>query len=169
MATETERRFLVTNDSWKKDIFRAKHIRQGYLSDDAERVVRIRLADNIRSHGTRAVITIKGKKSRGSGLEFEYEIPYDDAVQMLSLCKQPIIDKVRYLVDQIISEEGRFQRWEIDEFNGSNAGLVIAELELREINDHVVLPDWIGEEITDDVKYANSNLARYPISQWDKQ
>lgn len=168
MATETERRFLVIKNGWRSDIFRSKRIQQGYLSDDCERVVRVRLSENLKSHGQKSVITIKGRKEHGSGLEFEYEIPYQDALQMIALCKRPIIDKVRYIVDQYI-DETRFQRWEIDEFYGDNEGLIIAELELREINDEVILPDWVGEEITGDIKYANSNLARHPISQWEKE
>lgn len=173
MAIETEKRFLLGNDTWRKRIVRSTRIVQGYLSDDPERVVRVRIQD------AEATITIKGLKTDGSGLEFEYVVPVSDAEQMLKLCNTKI-EKTRHIVDAVtgiwLSElpdnDGNCNgvtttEWEVDEFHGDNEGLVIAEFE-HELGDSVHLPmNWDGTDITDNTIYANSNLAKLPYKKWD--
>jgi adenylate cyclase len=154
MAKEIERKFLVKGDSWRRD--RAgKPYRQGYLSTEKERTVRIRTA------GDQAFITIKGVSSGASRSEYEYEIPVRDANEMLDhLCKKPLIEKTRYRIphDNLV--------WEVDEFAGENRGLVLAEVELKDENQEVSLPSWIGREVTDDRRYFNVNLVEEPFSKW---
>ncbi len=168
MATETERRFLVKNKNFiNESQFQKYRITQGYLSDDPERIVRVRLQTG------KATITIKGLKNEGSGLEFEYYIPLTDAYLLIPLCKS-VIDKTRYYVNiDNVSPTWHsgvirsIDKWEIDVFHGDNDGLIIAELEFATEDTTIhTIPDWIGEEITDDIRYANSNLAQYPYSTW---
>jgi adenylate cyclase len=175
MAIETERRFLLANDDWQQEISSYTHIRQGYLSNDRERTVRIRTVyDPQDVTNNTAVITIKGSKSNGSGLEFEYDIPIDDAEQVLGLCKSPIVEKTRYIIKlpttikitQYLGISRIFPYWEIDRFYGDNEGLFIAEIELENITDDIVIPTWIGREITNNMQYANSNLSKYPYKDW---
>ncbi len=105
-------------------------------------------------------MTVKGKSVGTKRLEFEYEVPLADAQAMLVLCKKPIIDKVRYEV--AINDNV----WEIDEFDGENSGLVVAEVELESENQKVILPEWIGEEVSHESKYFNSALIKNPFSKW---
>lgn len=146
MAIEIEYKYLVKNDNYKDLATSRTHILQGYLNREPERTVRVRVK------GDKGFLTVKGKNSGASRLEFEYEIPKSDAEEMLSLCHEPILDKTRYLVPF----EGHI--WEVDEFHGMREGLVTAEIELRSESEHYALPDFIGENVTGDPKYYNSNL-----------
>ena len=152
MATEIERKFLVQGTQWRNDT--GVRFSQGYLNRDKERTVRVRLA------GRKAFLTIKGVTRGPSRTEFEYEIPMEDAEQLLKLCDGPIIEKTRY---RIVHQGAT---WEVDEFLGENAGLVIAEIELTSEDQPFSRPPWLGEEVTHDRRYYNSNLAGHPYSQW---
>ena len=154
MAVEIERKFLLKNQDWKTIADSGVNIKQGYLNSHIERVVRIRL------HGNKGVLTVKGKTNHTSRLEFEYEIPFNEAVEMLALCEKPIIDKIRYEVD--------FENntWEIDVFDGENKGLIVAEVELSDENQKIEIPSWIGEEVSHDSKYYNAALINFPFSKW---
>ena len=165
MAIETERRFLVKDDGWQQEYIFNVFIRQGYLSTDPERIVRVRTQEY------NAYLTVKGMKNNGSGLEYEYPIPYINAVDMLNMCTD-VLEKRRYYVNratQIIStNDVVLEHWEIDVFYGDNDGLIIAELEFNTEDTTILnLPYWIGEEVTDDQRYANSNLAKYPYNSWN--
>ena len=154
MATEIERKYLVKNADWKA-LATGTVYRQGYLSTVKERTVRVR---TIKDKG---YITVKGIAAGATRVEYEYEIPAEDANSMLDdLCERPIIEKKRYVIDY----EGL--TWEVDEFNGENHGLIVAEVELSDENQTILLPDWIGEEVTGDPKYFNSNLVKHPCSKW---
>lgn len=145
MGTEIERKFLVTDPS----IVAAGEgvsISQGYLSRVPERTIRIRRA------GPRGVITIKGVTRGASRSEWEYEIPAAEADAMLAICEPPILEKTRYRIDV------GARTWEVDVFGGSNAGLVLAEIELEAEGAEVELPPWVGLEVTDDPRYYNANL-----------
>ena len=154
---EIERKFLVAGDGWRN---RAEGVmfRQGYIARTNNRTVRIRLA------GSRGILNIK---FRGSGIarsEFEYEIPAEEASALLAgLQQDEIIEKTRYTFEQ----EGSV--WEVDEFHGSNEGLVIAEIELASEDQPFVRPDWLGEEVSHISKYLNSELSRSPYSSWEQR
>ncbi len=148
MAKEIERKFIVVNDSYKAMAISAHHIRQGYLSVDKDATIRIRIKDNS------AYLTIKGISVGAVRDEWEYPIPLADAKRMLNaLSKGSIIEKIRYIVKH------KDRIWEIDEFKGHHAGLVVAEIELKAEDDKFPLPCFIGEEVTGDVSYYNSSLA----------
>ena len=154
MATEIERKFLV-KDSRYRALGNYLYIRQGFLSTEKERVVRVRI------HGKKAFLTIKGIAKGISRAEFEYKIPVTDAKFMLdNLCIQPTIEKYRYNVNI----EGF--TWEIDEFTGENEGLIIAENELKSDDQQFPKPEWIGEEVTGDARYYNANLVKNPFKRW---
>lgn len=154
MALEIERKFLVVNQDWK-DNLTGTRLRQGYLSTDPERTVRVRVA------GEHAWLTIKGGTRGITRAEFEYAIPLEDANALLDeLCLRALIDKTRYLV----THAG--MRWDVDEFHGENAGLVIAEIELSDEQQAFERPGWLGKEVSDDPRYFNSNLARKPYARW---
>jgi CYTH domain-containing protein len=130
-------------------------MRQGYLVADAVRTVRVRI------EGERAVITIKGKSTGASRGEWEYEIPMADATELLDgLCEQPQVEKIRHRI------EHAGHTWEVDEFLGLNAGLVVAEIELDAEDEAFEKPDWIGQEVTGEKRYYNSSLIRMPYAQW---
>ena len=160
MGVEIERKFLVVNDDWKLQTQEA-HItamRQGYLNSNPERVVRVRIEKN---HQTQtAMLTIKGKAVGISRGEWEYEISVEEAQQLLQLCEQPLIEKRRHRLkmDNVV--------WEIDEFFGDNVGLVIAEVELQSEDQYINRPDWLGEDVSLDHRYANANLFKHPYTQW---
>ncbi len=156
MALEIERKFLVLDDSYKHEAFSSSHIQQGYITSERGRTVRIRIRDE------RAYITIKGPSLDGglSRYEFEQEIPFDDAQKLLTLCEPGIIDKTRWLVK---SGEHTF---EVDEFHGDNEGLVMAEVELKDVAETPLIPHFIGKEVTGDRRYYNSQLRRVPYRQW---
>jgi adenylate cyclase len=154
MAKETERKFLVKDDSYKKP-GKGEYLQQGFLSTDKERVVRVRIK------GDKAWLTIKGSSQGATRTEYEYEIPKEDAEYLMEhLCIKPTIEKHRYLV-----EHAGFT-WEVDEFHGENEGLVLAEIELPGEDTPFDLPAWVGEEVTGDARYFNSNLAVRPFSGW---
>ena len=154
MGREIERKFLVRSADWSREATSARPLRQGYLAIDYGNTVRVR------TDGQRAWLTIKG---RGEGItrpEFEYEIPVADAAALLALCRGRLVEKTRHLVPV-----GAFC-WEIDEFTGDNAGLVIAEIELPDEDAPVLQPAWLGEEVTADPRYLNANLAVHPFGSW---
>ena len=154
MAEEIERKFLVNGDTWKK-YATGLYCRQGYLCLENERVVRVRNIDGI------GFLTIKGISKGITRSEYEYKIPVEDANAILDhLCKQPLIEKKRY----ITIYQGT--NWEIDEFMGDNKGLIIAEVELSYENQKIILPEWVGQEVSDDPRYYNANLVRYPYKEW---
>lgn len=154
MAREIERKFLVKNDSWKMGC-QGIACRQGYLVKDAAITVRVRVL------GDHGYLTVKGKTEGIARDEFEYAVPREDAEAMLaSMCGQRIVEKIRYHV-----EIGGF-RWDVDEFLGENAGLVLAEVELDSEDQEPAVPDWIGPEVSGDVRYYNAYLAEHPFSKW---
>lgn len=154
---EIEIRFLVTGDRWPRAA-QPRRIDQGYLSADPDRVVRVRVV------GDAAWLTVKGRAVGGVRAEFEYAIPVEHAIHMLALCGDRRVTKLRHVLPI-----GGFT-WEIDEFTGANAGLVIAEVEVADPAQFDVvrarLPSWVEREITDDARYANSTLAQRPFSTW---
>lgn len=155
MGKEVERKFLVTGEGWRAGA--ARDYRQGYLNLDKERTVRVRIA------GDTGCITVKGITRGASRAEYEYPIPIDDAAAMLNtLCLRPLIEKRRHLL------EHHGMTWEVDEFYGENAGLVVAEIELEAPEQSFDKPPWIGEEVTDDARYYNANLVQTPYSKWTK-
>jgi adenylate cyclase len=154
MSVEIERKFLVRDDRWKV-LGQGVLLRQGYLSSHPDRIVRVRI------EGDAAMLTIKGRSVGATRGEWEYPIPLTDAQAFLdSLCERPIIEKYR----SRIRFEGMV--WEVDEFLGENAGLVVAEIELEREDQPFVKPDWIGEEVTQDARYFNANLLRHPYRAW---
>ena len=154
MAVEIERKFLVRNDDWRQGAVGTNY-RQGYLSIDPERTVRVRIA------GDKGFLTIKGKTEGMSRSEFEYPIPLEEAAQLLdALCLRPMIEKIRYCV----TYAGNL--WEIDEFAGENEGLILAEIELATSDQQVELPPWAGEEVTSDARYYNASLSQIPYRDW---
>ena len=154
MAKEIERKFLV-KDSWQPQSAGIK-IAQGYLSTVPERTVRVRIK------GEKGYLTIKGKNVGVSRAEYEYEIPRQDAEEMLQLAEQPILVKTRYL-----EQQGEFT-WEVDVFAGENQGLVVAEIELPAEDAEFLRPAWLGQEVSGDVRYYNANLIKFPFSLWKK-
>ena len=156
MALEIERKFLVLDDSYKREAFSSSHIRQGYICSERGRTVRIRIRDN------EAFLTIKGPSLDGglSRYEFEQSIPMDDAEKLITLCDEGIIDKTRWLV------KSGDHTFEVDEFHGDNDGLVMAEVELKNVQDTPKMPHFIGKEVTGDRRYYNSQLRRNPYKLW---
>lgn len=152
MATEIERKFLVVGHAWRSA--NGTRICQGYLNRDKNRTVRIRIAGNA------AYLTVKGATQGNTRAEFEYAIPLGDAEQLLALCDGPTIQKIRHHV----MHQGH--HWEVDEFQGDNAGLVVAELELAAEDEVFVRPPWLGQEVSDDSRYFNSQLASHPYCKW---
>lgn len=152
MALEIERKFLVISKEWQT--IAGVTFSQGYLNRDKNRTVRVRIA------GNQGFLTIKGATNGATRAEYEYEIPLTDAESLLEMCERPIIQKIR----RIYEHQGF--KWEIDEFQGENLGLVVAEIELSDENQTFEKPSWIGEEVTYDQRYFNSNLAQNPYSTW---
>ena len=156
MATEIERKFLVNGDHWRS-LGTGEYYKQGYIPTQDQTTVRVRIV------GDRGYLAIKGENEGIVRAEFEYPIPLDDAEIMLTtLCRPPFIEKIRYRIPQgdLI--------WEIDEFSGENQGLIIAEVELQTEHQAIALPDWIGQEVTADPRYYNSNLVNHPYQCWSK-
>jgi adenylate cyclase len=155
MATEIERKYLLRSDAWRHNVRGQVRYQQGYLANTEHCSVRVRVG------GDAAHVNVKGATRGASRLEFEYAVPMEDAQVMLSeLCTGPIIEKTRYLVRHLD------QDWEVDVFEGDNAGLVVAEIELEDEAQAVTLPDWVGEEVTHDIRYYNSQLATMPFNRW---
>ena len=154
MAQEIERKFLV-DPSKLSNLEDGALIRQSNIPTENGSTVRIRIK------GLKAYITIKSKKEGFSRLEFEYEIPMDDAQEMLrKFCPMQPIEKVRYVL-----EYGE-HHWEIDFFNGDNYGLIVAEVELQSEEEAFEMPPWVTKEVTGDKKYSNSNLMKRPFKYW---
>jgi CYTH domain-containing protein len=154
MATEIERKFLVKGNEWRS-LALGRTYRQGYIVSGREQTVRVRVV------GDQGYLTIKGPTVDYSRAEFEYPIPVEDALDMLSsLCQPPLIEKTRYRIEL----SGLI--WEVDEFAGENQGLIIAEVELTDANQAIAFPSWIGAEVSDDPRYYNSNLIKHPFRKW---
>ncbi|MBQ9100908.1 MAG: CYTH domain-containing protein [Paludibacteraceae bacterium] len=153
MNIEIERKFLLKNDNWREGAV-GVHYKQAYLNEKGDNTVRVRI------EGEKAKLTIKGKSSNISRLEFEYDIPMADAEALFTLAKTPIVEKFRYK----IMYAGNC--WEVDEFLGLNRGLVVAEIELESETQSFEKPDWIGMEVSGDKRYTNANLARKPYCEW---
>ena len=154
MGVEIERKFLLRGDGWR-GLGQSTLLRQGYLSSHKDRTVRVRIA------GEEAFLTIKSSNVGARRGEWEYPIPVAEAAELLDgLCEQPLIEKVRHRIQQ-----GKHV-WEVDEFLGVNAGLVVAEIELDTEDEAFDKPDWIGAEVTGDVRYLNSNLIKQPYTTW---
>lgn len=156
MAIEIERKFLVNSNDFKNEAHKKNYIKQGFLNSDKNRVVRVRIKDDV------GFLTIKGKsnKSGTSRFEWEKEISKSEAEDLLNLCEKGTIEKYRYLV------EVEHHMFEVDEFLGKNLGLLIAEVELSSENEHFTKPTWLGDEVTGISKYYNSNLSRNPYQRW---
>ena len=156
MALEIERKFLVKDDSYKAMAYSASRIAQGYICSSRGRTVRVRIRDE------KGYLTIKGPAdSEGLGrYEWEKEIPVQEAQELMRLCEPGMIDKTRYLV-----KSGKHV-FEVDEFYGENEGLTVAEVELESADESYEKPDFIGEEVTGDVKYYNSFLMKNPFTRW---
>ena len=155
---EIERKFLVKSEAFKKEAFKQTRISQGFLNTDKARTVRVRLK------GEQGFITIKGASSESglSRFEWEKEIPKQEAEALLELCEPSIIDKTRYEI-----KLGQ-HIYEVDEFYGDNFGLIVAEIELNTETETYIKPDWLGNEVTGDVKYYNSQLSKNPFKSWIK-
>ena len=155
MAQEIERKFLVKGD-FKQEVFKSTRITQGYLSSVPERTVRVRVK------GEKGFITIKGigNESGASRYEWEKEIPVDEVRELLRICDPGVIDKTRYLV-----KNGPYT-FEVDEFYGDNEGLTVAEIELPDEQAQFERPEWLGEEVTGDVRFYNSMLMKNPYKNW---
>lgn len=154
MGQEIERKFLVVGDRWRAGAT-GRLMRQGYIPTQDARTVRVRVV------GEQGYLTLKGPAVGIVRPEFEYPIPLADAEAILAtLCQPPLIEKYRYRIPigDVV--------WEVDEFLGANQGLVVAEVELTSPDQTVDLPDWIGSEVTHDLRYGNSNLARHPFTAW---
>ncbi|MGZ8929572.1 MAG: CYTH domain-containing protein [Methylosarcina sp.] len=155
MAIEIEHKFLLANNEWRNHIQRSVKYKQGYLSSLATSSIRIRVSDN------HAWLNIKSATIGTQRHEYEYEIPLTDANELLNtLCKKPLIEKTRHFV------ANNNKIWEIDEFEGENSGLIVAEIELAEPEESFIKPTWLGTEVTGDLRYYNNNLAVLPYSKW---
>lgn len=155
MAVEIERKFRVINDAWRDTVRTSTLLRQGYLANTARASIRVRLA------GEAGWLSVKAMTPGRSRAEYEAAIPAADANEMLGrMCEGPLIEKWRHIV--VCAGD----HWEIDEFLGENAGLVIAELELDSEQQAFVMPDWLGAEVTDDQRYYNFRLSQHPYGRW---
>lgn len=157
MAIEIERKFLVADDRWRAAADGGTRYRQGYLTETGVGPASVR----VRIGGGRAFLNIKSHTLGMERREYEYPLPLDEAEEMLEgLCRRPLIEKTRYRVrvgDHL---------WEIDEFFGENAGLVVAEIELSRADEPFDRPPWLGREVTDDPRYYNVCLVDHPYSRW---
>lgn len=151
---EIERKFLVKDNSFLDDFSRSNRIVQGYLSSHPERTVRVRIK------GENGYLTIKGKSEGFSRYEWEKEINIEEAEKLLQLCESGVIDKIRY--DVIVGTH----IFEVDVFYGENEGLVLAEIELQTEDETFEKPNWLGEEVTENIKYYNSYLSKNPFKTW---
>ena len=156
MNIEIERKFLVKNDSFKLNAFQKKYIKQGFLNSDKERTVRIRIIED------EAFLTVKGKSNNAGTVRFEWEkeISVEDAQKLMFLTEEVAIEKHRYYL-----KEGNHV-FEVDEFLGENAGLIIAEIEFTKENERFSKPNWLGKEVTGEIEYYNSSLSKSPFCTW---
>ncbi|WP_411851748.1 CYTH domain-containing protein [Stenotrophomonas sp. LGBM10] len=161
MGIEIERKFLVTGDGWRTAAHAVIPMAQGYINDAAALDSGAQKASvRVRIQGGQAFLNLKSREIGHTRQEFDYPIPVDDARALLALSVGGLIDKRRHLV-----EHGGLV-WEVDEFLGDNAGLVVAEVELEHADQSIAMPAWVGEEVTDDVRYYNLALAAHPFSRW---
>ncbi len=160
MGCEIERKFLVRDDSWKPLVHEKHHLIQGYAAPGgALGTIRFRVIDD-----AHAFLTLKGRLHGIARSEFEYELPVADVREMLHLFScGAVVEKIRHIVPA-----GQYV-WEIDEFLGDNAGLVVAEIELPEIDADFPRPAWLGEEVSMDKRYGNGSLSKMPFCRWDKE
>lgn len=158
VAVEIERKFLVTDSSWRGDADRGRLLRQGYLTSTDNVSVRVRITDD-----ARATLTVKLPKSGVSRYEFEQDIALHEADSLIGLCGEQVISKIRYE----IVHAGHV--WEIDDYKGRNEGLVVSEIELRREGEEFVPPRWLGNEISGVARYQNSALVKHPFQSWPEQ
>ena len=157
MAHEIERKFLVTDESWRAEVRAEKRYRQGYMGASERASIRVRLS------GDQAHLNIKSATLDVFRHEYEYAIPPAEAEEMLDLlCEKPLIEKTRYFIDR------GGHTWEVDVFEGENAGLVVAELELDHADEPFERPPWLGEEVSDDPRYYNVCLVNHPYKDWER-
>ena len=151
MPLEIERKFLLSSNMWKESIQQSTILKQGYLSKEIDKTIRIRI------YGEQGKITIKSKSVHNVRAEYEYDIPLQDALELLDMFCDPkeLVHKIRHIV---VHDN---HMWEIDEFIDHNKGLFLAEIELQHPNEEVILPSWIGQEVSDDPRYSNSYLAQH--------
>lgn len=158
MPTEIERKFLVSGNVWRSDVKQEVSIAQGYLVTEPERAVRVRIP------GTGpATLNIKGPTHGATRAEFEYEIPRSEGNGILEMCRRPIIEKTRHVV------ECNGELWEVDVFEGANEGLCLAEIELDSESQEFDQPDWLGREVTGDSRFFNASLFDHPYAKWQEQ
>ena len=148
MATEIERKFLVADGRWRDAATGSKGLRQGYLARTGATTIRVRITDD-----AAAMITIKSKGTATTRAEYEYSIPVEEARELLDLAQGVPVEKRRHLVP------GDPGTWEVDVFEGAQAGLILAEMELEDEASEIVRPDWLGREVTGDPRYSNVTLA----------
>ena len=153
---EIERKFLVKSDAFKNEARSKTRLIQGFLNTHKERTVRVRIK------GKQGYVTVKGKSTDNglSRFEWETEIPKEDAEALLKLCEPIVIDKIRYEINI------GTHVYEVDEFFGENEGLIVAEVELISENETIIKPDWLGDEVTGQIKYYNSQLSKHPYKTW---
>ncbi len=155
MGKEIERKYLVHKDKWQLlDKPKGQLYQQGYLLTDPNKTIRVRITE------TQGFLTIKGLSVGATRAEYEYEIPMEDAKELLENFSTSELSKIRY---KIVFED---KLWEVDEFMGANAGLIVAEIELTSENESYLIPNWILEEVTGNEKYYNSNLTIHPFQNW---
>ena len=155
MATEIEHKFLIRDERWRQQIERSARMRQGYLTSDARCSVRVRIANG------QGFLNLKSGTLGIQRSEYEYPILLSDAEEILdTLCEKPLLEKTRHFV------HFGAHLWEIDEFSGDNAGLIVAEIELTHPEETFARPDWVGEEVSHDIRYYNAQLARHPYTTW---
>ncbi|MEM7032220.1 MAG: CYTH domain-containing protein [Chloroflexota bacterium] len=154
MGTEIERKFLVKDNRWQSGL-KGVLCRQGYLTTNSDTTVRVRIK------GDRGYLTIKGPSEGLTRAEYEYEIPIQDAIEMLNqYCVEGVVEKERFMVSHDA------MTWEIDVFKGQNEGLILAEVELIDEEQVVAIPEWVGEEVSHDPQYRNAYLAQHPYCNW---
>jgi adenylate cyclase len=153
---EIERKFLLSSNDYKTESFKSTRIVQGFLNTHPMRTVRIRIK------GDQGFLTVKGISNEAGTIrtEWEKEIDVDEAESLLKLCEKGIIEKMRYEI-----KAGKHV-FEVDEFFGENQGLTIAEIELNSENENFLKPNWLGKEVTGDIKYYNSQLSKQPFNTW---
>lgn len=162
MPVEIERKFLVSGDGWRAAAHAVLPMAQGYINDQAAMDSGAQKASvRVRIQGEQAFLNLKSRELGHTRQEFEYPLPLDEARALLALCVGGLIDKRRHLVQH----QGHL--WEVDEFLGDNAGLVVAEIELEQADEAFARPDWLGAEVTDDARYYNLALASHPFSGWE--
>lgn len=157
MALEIEHKFLLRSDDWRHHIDHSINYKQGYLSSTKNNSIRVRISDK------HAWLNIKSAVIGTSRQEYEYEIPFTEANEILeTLCHKPLIEKIRHFVSH-----GE-HTWEVDEFLGNNDGLIVAEIELTKLDEKFTIPTWIGQEVTHDLRYYNNNLCKNPYKEWSE-